>query len=277
MTTPMKTQSLNSAPLPHHGHCAHRAHHLQPAMRILALAIMAIAGMGLSEVNAASTQGNHAAPAPSVSASHWRAPGGNSNAGGTHNSNGHGYYRHGYYPGRYYNQGWYRPYGWGWGGYYSGLTLGLTVPFLPFGYSSFWVGGAPYYYADDVYYTSVPGRGYRVVAPPDEYIVSDPGPTPVVAAPPVSESTNNANTPTPSYVNQATPAPQQAPGQSQLYAYPKNGQTAVQSTFDRIECERWGSGQTGYNPGQSAENMQRRNDYQRAVSACLEGRGYTVK
>ena len=90
----------------------------------------------------------------------------------------------------------------------------------------------------------------------------------MVAAPPVIGA---AGSPTPTYAQ---------PQQGQLYAYPKNGQTATQSTFDRIECERWGSGQTGFNPtspAQTAEDAQRRNDYQRAVSACLEGRGYTVK
>ena len=273
MKTLMKMQSLNST-------C-----HAHPALRILALAIIAVVGMGISAVHAAP---NHTAATASAHASHWRGPsshvGGNvgGNTGSARNNNGHGYYRHGYYPGRYYNQGWYRPYGhggYGWGGYYSGLALGLTVPFLPFGYSSFWVGGAPYYYADDVYYISLPGRGYRVVAPPAEYIVSDPGPAPVVAAPPALgaplETSSSANPPIPSYAQQATPAA--LPAQGQLYAYPKNGQSATQSTFDRIECERWGSGQTGYNPGQSVENALGRHDYQRAVSACLEGRGYTVK
>jgi hypothetical protein len=98
-----------------------------------------------------------------------------------------------------------------------------------------------------------------------------------VAAPPT------ANTPTPSYMQQTAPvqaqpqSPAQAQPQAQLYAYPNKGQTATQSTFDRIECERWGSEQTGYRPGQSVEDAKRKADYTRAVSACLEGRGYSVK
>jgi hypothetical protein len=76
---------------------------------------------------------------------------------------------------------------------------------------------------------------------------------------------------------QQAPSQTQAPAQAQLYAYPNKGQTATQSTFDRIECERWGSGQTGYAPGQSVEDAKRKADYTRAVSACLEGRGYSVK
>lgn len=225
-----------------------------PALNIAMLTAMSIAIAVTSiAVPAAQTKSNSAA----VGVSHRQ---------GTHsNGSAHGYYRRGYYPYYRYDSGWYRPYGWG--GFYSGLSIGLMVPFLPFGYSTIWYSGAPYYYADDVYYTGVPGRGYRVVSPPvTEYIVKDePGPAPVVAAPPVIGS------PTPKYAQ---------PPQGQLYAYPKNGQSATQSTFDRIECERWGSGQTGFNPtsaGQTAEDAQRRNNYQRAVSACLEGRGYTVK
>jgi hypothetical protein len=193
---------------------------------------------------------------------------------------GYGRYYGGYYGG-YYGRGWNRPYGWG--GFYSGLSLGLVVPFLPLGYSTSWYGGSPYYYANDVYYVSQPGRGYRVVAAPDSQIISETydyevrGPTPVVAAPPT------ANAPTPSYMQQTAPvqaqpqSPAQAQPQAQLYAYPNKGQTATQSTFDRIECERWGSEQTGYRPGQSVEDAKRKADYTRAVSACLEGRGYSVK
>ncbi len=205
-----------------------------------------------------------------------------------------GYYRSGYrgYYGRGYGYGYgygYRPYGWG--GFYSGLSLGLVVPFLPYGYATTWYGGSPYYYADDVYYVSNPGRGYRVVAAPDSQFISEnyvydtPGPAPVVAAPPSGSALTNiqtntpTNAPTPSYVQPGVvpPTSNQTPAPAQLYAYPKNGQTATQATFDRIECERWGSGQTGFNPGQSAADSARKADYSRAVSACLEGRGYTVK
>ncbi len=169
-----------------------------------------------------------------------------------------------HYGGRYYNG--YRPYygyGNGWGGTYyrAGLYAGLFVPFLPFGYATYWQGAAPYYYYDNVYYVSDRG-GYREVEQPlTEAVISAPSPAPVVAAPPV------LNGPAPTYVNQ--------PGQ--LFAYPRNGQTTTQATFDRIECERWGSQQTGFQPTITPVDAAKKNDYQRAVSACLEGRGYTVK
>jgi hypothetical protein len=201
---------------------------------------------------------------------------------------------HSYYGGYGWRGHGYRSHGWGgWGGLYTGLSLGLAIPLLANGYSSSWYGGSPYYYADDVYYVSNPRRDYRVLSPSERvitehYVYESPSPEPVVAAPPAS------GTPTPSYARESAPAPTLAPTPApppssptqskvtaqtlpQLYAYPKNGQTATQSTFDRIECERWGSGQTGYSPGQSAEDANRKADYQRAVSACLEGRGYTVK
>ena len=107
------------------------------------------------------------------------------------------------------------------------------------------------------------GSGYRVVEPPMvDAVISAPSPAPVVAAVPI------VNGPAPTYVNQTA---------GQLFAYPRNGQTTTQATFDRIECERWGSQQTGFQPTFTPADAAKRDDYQRAVSACLEGRGYTVK
>ena len=170
-----------------------------------------------------------------------------------------------HYTGRY-NYGRRGFYGGYYGGYWNsfyfpGLYLGLTVPFLPFGYSTYWYGGSPYYGYDNVYYMA-DRDGYRVIDRPGESTLLPPGPAPVVAAPPV------LNGPSPSYVQQPV---------GQLYAYPRNNQTATQATFDRIECERWGTQQTGFQPTQSPDNAALKSDYQRAVSACLEGRDYTVK
>jgi hypothetical protein len=39
------------------------------------------------------------------------------------------------------------------------------VPFLPLYYATIWIGGIPYYYANEVYYTQTAG-GYIVVEPP---------------------------------------------------------------------------------------------------------------
>jgi hypothetical protein len=128
--------------------------------------------------------------------------------------------------------------------------VGVFVPVPPPYYTTIWVGGVPYYYADDTYYVyRGPDRGYEVVAPPDE--------------------------------NAATP---QAPGPSgEMFIYPKNGQTPEQQAQDRYECHSWASSQTGFDPTASNggvppdETGSKRADYDRAMSACLEGRGYTVK
>jgi hypothetical protein len=43
--------------------------------------------------------------------------------------------------------------------------VGIIVPVLPPAYSAVWIGGVPYYYANDIYYAQAPG-GFAVAAPP---------------------------------------------------------------------------------------------------------------
>ncbi len=123
--------------------------------------------------------------------------------------------------------------------------VGLFLPILPPYYTTVWVGGAPYYYANDVYYAH---RG-------DGYVVVDPPQSDVSEAPPPAD---------------------------QLFIYPRLGQTEQQQADDRYDCHRWAVGQTGFDPTQppgapEAQRADKRADYQRAMSACLDGRGYTVK
>jgi hypothetical protein len=61
--------------------------------------------------------------------------------------------------------------------------------------------------------------------------------------------------------------------------YPKNGQTTDQQAADRYECHSWAKGQTGFDPTQAAGGAggdQNRGNYNRAMSACLQARGYQV-
>jgi hypothetical protein len=148
----------------------------------------------------------------------------------------------------YYHGGaWYRPYG---GRFIVvGPPFGVFVPFLPAYYTTLWIGGYPYYYANDTYYTWDPGQGqYQVVEPPT--------------------ADNAANTEPPAAA-------------SELYSYPKNGQTPEQQEQDRYECHRWAVDQSGFDPTQSVggapPDPSKRPAYQHAMTACLEGRGYTVK
>jgi hypothetical protein len=128
--------------------------------------------------------------------------------------------------------------------------IGIVVPVLPPFYTTVWVGAVPYYYANDVYYVQG-AQGYTVVAPPpSNVIVEQPPPGNVAQAPP-----------------------------DQVFIYPRQGQNEQQQAADRYECHRWAVSQTGYDPTLSPGTApaQKQTEYQRALSACLDGRGYTVK
>ena len=68
-----------------------------------------------------------------------------------------------------------------------------------------------------------------------------------------------------------------------LFIYPKNGQGEEQQSKDRYECHSWAASQSGFDPtqplgrGGRVPGRAKRADYQRAQTACLEARGYSVK
>ena len=185
--------------------------------------------------------------------------GGGSHAG-AFRGGGHGGF--GYYRGGYGYRGGWRGYGgWGWGGLGYGVFFGA----LPLYYSTLWWDGVPYYYAAGDYYMWNGAVGeYETVRPP-------PGLESQVAA-------------------QDSSVPN-------LFAYPKSGQSAEQQATDRYECHRWARAQTGFDPTQpgqvtaadstkpgaatpaatTAEWPAKRQEYVRAQTACLEGRGYSVR
>jgi hypothetical protein len=152
---------------------------------------------------------------------------------------------------RYYYGGgaWYRP---------SGARfvvvappIGLFAPVLPPYYSTVWIHGTRYYYADDVYYAYDPEQSGYVV-------IEKPGDAPAASSTPPS-----------------------AP--DDLFIYPKNGQNENQQSTDRYECHKWASDQTGFDPSAASggvaasQREQKRTEYRRAMTACLEARGYSVK
>ncbi len=156
--------------------------------------------------------------------------------------------------GRFFYSGgvWYAPRGPGF--VVVAAPIGVFVPVLPPYYSTLWVGGVPYYYADDTYYVwRQSDNQYEVVAPPDEQAVS----------------------------TEAPPAPPSANGD--VFVYPKSGQSEEQQAQDKYECHKWAQGESGFDPtlpngGTSPDQTgAKRAAYQRAMGACLEGRGYTVK
>ncbi|MEJ1963418.1 MAG: hypothetical protein WDO56_18430 [Gammaproteobacteria bacterium] len=72
----------------------------------------------------------------------------------------------------------------------------------------------------------------------------------------------------------------QSGGSSSLYVYPKNGQTEEQTATDRFECHQWAVGQTGFDPTGGTSQSQTTNspsDYRRAMTACLDARGYSAR
>jgi Family of unknown function (DUF6515) len=127
--------------------------------------------------------------------------------------------------------------------------VGLVVPFLPPFYTTIWVSGFPYYYSAGIYYVWRPEQSaYVVTEPPPESDVSEEPATP-----------------------------------DQLFIYPKKGQSEQQQATDRYQCHRWAADQTGFDPTRpggnvpEAQHAAKRTDYQRAMNACLEARGYSVQ
>jgi hypothetical protein len=161
--------------------------------------------------------------------------------------------------GRFYYSGgvWYAPRGPGF--VVVAAPIGFFVPVLPPFYTTVWFGGVPYYYANDTYYAwSAEQNGYEVVAPPGDPAAAStepPGDTPGGAA---------------------------APG-AELYIYPQNGQSADQQANDKYECHKWSVGQSGFDPTKASGGVPpdqvagKGADYERAMRACLEGRGYSVR
>jgi hypothetical protein len=128
---------------------------------------------------------------------------------------------------------------------------GLIVSVLPPDYTTVWIGGMPYYYANEVYYSwNSAQNGYVVVDPPAD-------------------------------ADHPTAAP--AGGAEDLFIYPKNGQTSDQQAADRYECHSWAKSQTHFDPTAAGggvpanQSGAARSSYNRAMSACLTGRGYEVK
>jgi len=230
-------------------------------------AVLALAAAGNALAGPGGGGGGHAGGG----GGHAVGGGGFHGGGGGYRGGGYGGYRggwggHGYYGGRYYGgwHGYYGGYGWrgGWGWGCCGFGLGWYLPVLPFGYATYWWGGVPYYYADNNYYIWDSGAGqYEAVEPP-EGLTTTPSPS-------ASAGVNS-------------PAAGPSGTWTDLFAYPKGGQSLEQQTKDRDECHKWAVSQTGFDPAQppssdAREAMAKREGYLRAEGACLEARNYSVK
>lgn len=184
-------------------------------------------------------------------------------------------YRGGWGGGRYYGGwrgyygGWHGGWGWGWGWGCCGVGLGWYLPILPLGYATYYWGGIPYYYVDNSYYVwDSSANSYQAVEPPSG-LSTTPGAS-AAAAPGGSTSPGSTWSGSP------------APGTwTDLFAYPKGGQSLEQQTRDRDECRTWATSQAGFDPskpgGDPRDAAAKREGYLRAEGACLEARNYSVK
>jgi hypothetical protein len=165
-------------------------------------------------------------------------------AGGFHG----GGYRGGYYGGGHAYSGWHGRYygGWrGYGGYYGPWRGG-------------WAGG--WGWGGWGWGWTYPWVGLGWYAPVVQY---------EVVQYPISGTTPSS------------PAPTQGRW-TDLFAYPKGGQSKEQQIRDREECHRWAVEQSGFDPAQpthdnSSEWAAKRDSYLRAETACLQARSYSVK
>lgn len=147
----------------------------------------------------------------------------------------------------YYSGIWYQPHGLSFE--VIAPPIGIYVPVLPRYYTTIWVNHIPYYYANNVYYVWRYDRSrYQVVEPPS---VAEKEELPLVA--------------------------------DELFIYPKDGQNETQIADDRYHCHVWSRDQTQYDPTQPPTDLpvtdlsRKRDDYHRAMRACLEGSGYSVR
>lgn len=184
---------------------------------------------------------------------------------------GGGWHEGGWHTGGWRGGGWGRP-GYGWhhgywgGGYWHGTfwphvyyRTGFTwfLPVLPLGCAAYYWGGVPYYYWDDLYYTWSPEN--------NGYVVTDPPPA-------AADSSNAGSNVVP---DSSAVAGGAAGGTTDVYIYPRNGQSDEQTANDRYECHKWAVGETGFDPTRQA-NTGSADEYRRAMMACLDARGYSA-
>ena len=79
-------------------------------------------------------------------------------------------------------------------------------------------------------------------------------------------------------------AARRPPAQGRMVIYPRQGQSQDQQERDHYECHIWAVGQTDFDPTVSPpagtperETARKSADYLRALEACLDAHGYTLR
>ncbi len=172
--------------------------------------------------------------------------------------------------------------------FYVYHPIGFSLTIMPRGYVRIVVGGLPYFYYEGVYYRHI-NRAYVVVHAPIGAVV------PVL---PVGFIVFNVGMFTYYYVNETyylweddeeayvvVKKPKGADKAiatetaGRLFVYPNKGQSDKKQAKDRYACHRWAVKETGTDPTEDDAPLSQAadNNYKRAITACLEGRGYTVR
>jgi hypothetical protein len=159
----------------------------------------------------------------------------------------------GWHGGGYHGGGWGGYHGGGWG-YHGGYCCG-------YGYNGWAVAGAI-------------GLGVAAGA------IIAANSAPVYAAPPVVYASPPVvyAAPAPVYAAPVPPPPAYSSASTGMIAYPARGQTQAQQNRDRQQCDSWAQNQSGFIPGNVTQYTTSASvdSYNRAVSACMTGRGYSV-
>ena len=144
----------------------------------------------------------------------------------------------------------------GGGGFLPGLIIGGVLGW----------GLSPRVYYPPTYYYPPPPPAYYYPAQPPVYYYPPPS--------------HNYLPPA-----EASPPPPQAGTETggRMFIYPRQKQSEEKQIKDQDECHQWAVGQIGYDPSKplsgapDAQTIQKSQNYVRAISACLDARGYTVR
>jgi hypothetical protein len=155
---------------------------------------------------------------------------------------------------------------------------GYVVPHVPQGAITIDAGPQRYWFHSGIWYRPYQS-GFRVILPPigivipvlpSAYVTLTLGGIPYYYANglyyrPVPDG--YAVVAPPPEAAQAQPAP--PPAKPEPIIYPRNGQSAEQLEADRRDCNRWATTQ----PSAMADTQV----FNRAVEACMDGRGYSMR
>ena len=139
--------------------------------------------------------------------------------------------------------------------------IGMIVSTLPQFMTALNTGNEIILYGNDTFYRPRPDiGGYEVV--------NDPIDSPPQQAPAADAAAIASAAPMPVAAAAPAPAPSPAPAPA--------AKSPDQPARDQYECYRFAVSQTGFDPmrANSAQAATQKSSYERAHSACLEGRGY---